>query len=163
MTYVQIDVQFPDNRHIEGLSDAAFRLHVSAICYCGANLTDGFVADHRVSRLVPKYRKQAVEELLGSGRWSRAVGGYLIHDYLKHQRSKAQIEKELESAKKRAHDWRTRERTAPRTGVRTAKRSGTSTADEAAKQASDADVQRCDEHGAAHPCSGCAADRKAAS
>lgn len=159
MTYVQVDVTFPDNRHIEGLSDAAFRLHVSGICYCGANLTDGFIADHRVQRLVPRFRKSALSELADSGRWVRGVGGWLIHDYLKHQRSKAQVEKELEAAKKRAHEWRTKERAASRTGARSSGRTGTSRADEAAKQASDA--PRCSEHGHALPCIGCAADLKA--
>lgn len=157
MTYVQIEDCFPDNPHIDRLSDAAFRLHVAGICHCGKHLTDGFVADDRVQRLVPKFRKAALGELLDSGRWVRAVGGYLIHDYLKHQRSKAQVEAEKEAAKKRAHEWRTRERT---NGKRTGARTRTTNASDAAKQASD-DAQLCDEHQQRHPCIGCAADRKA--
>ena len=41
--WVKLNDQAPNDPDIDALSDGAFRLWVTAICYCQAQLTDGYV------------------------------------------------------------------------------------------------------------------------
>ena len=41
MTWLRIDDAMVDHPKIIGLSDGAFRLHITALCYCARHLTDG--------------------------------------------------------------------------------------------------------------------------
>lgn len=107
MPWVRFDDQFPIHRRIAGLSDGAFRLHVAAICWCARNLTDGYVASvdvEHVSRSRRPWRQ--VDELVGAGTWHVVDGGWLIHDYLEYQPSKAQVEQERKGRAERQARWR---------------------------------------------------------
>ena len=44
MSWAKLDDRFPDNKKVAGLSNSAFRLHVTALCYAADQLTDGFLA-----------------------------------------------------------------------------------------------------------------------
>ena len=87
MPWVKLDDAFPEHQKVDGLSDGAFRLHVAALCHAGRNLTDGFIGSERVSRLVPRFRKQHVAELVASCLWHDTEGGWVIHDYLAYNPS----------------------------------------------------------------------------
>ena len=41
MTWVKVDDALPEHPKVARLSDAAFRVHISALCYSARNLTDG--------------------------------------------------------------------------------------------------------------------------
>lgn len=89
MTWVKIDDGFPDHPKVVGLSDEAFRLYITSLCYAGKYLTDGFVPSIVAARMT---RNDCVEELLDAQLWYECdSGGYQIHDYLKHQSSKEQV------------------------------------------------------------------------
>lgn len=45
MAWVRVEVSFPRNPKVHPLSDAAFRLHVAALCWCAEHLTDGVVME----------------------------------------------------------------------------------------------------------------------
>ena len=96
MTWAKLDDGFPEHPKVIGLSDAAFRTHVAAICYAARNLTDGHIpaaALLAVSRGKPK----AVAELHAAGVWHENGGeGYIIHDYLEYNPSKERVERERE-------------------------------------------------------------------
>ena len=40
MPWAKFDDRYPWHRKVRGLSDAAFRMDVSAVCWCAENLTD---------------------------------------------------------------------------------------------------------------------------
>lgn len=88
--YVQIEDDMPWNAKIRMVSPAARWAYVASICYCGHNLTDGFVAAQALS-LVDGTRKTAAE-LVEAGLWEKADGGFVVHDYLKHNRSRAKVD-----------------------------------------------------------------------
>jgi 5-methylcytosine-specific restriction endonuclease McrA len=97
MSWVRFDDQFPIHRRIESLSDPAFRLHVSAICWCARNLTDGRVSLEDLDSAVPKTMKRPekfVTELVRRGAWIKHPWGWEIHDYLEYQFSKEKVLKE---------------------------------------------------------------------
>lgn len=101
-TYVRLRDAFPDDDKVSGLSDGAFRLYVTALCYASRNLTDGFVPRTMIKRFGSTMNRAG--ELLESGLWKHPDGrvdGWMIHNYLKHQRSKAHVE-ELSALKKEA-------------------------------------------------------------
>lgn len=100
MPWANLDDQFPKHPKVLPISDAAFRLHVSGICYCAQYETDGLLDADAVSLLVPRYKTKTLEELLTRGLWQPHSKGYEIHDYLEWNRSKSQIEAERERKRK---------------------------------------------------------------
>lgn len=133
MPWVRFDDQFASHRKVTRLSDAAFRLHVSAVFWCARNLTDGAVPEVDVENVCARVRspQKFVTELVRQGLWhetgavcdspdcpahpdnagSNAVTangetGWLIHDYLEYQPSKARVERERESNASRQKRWR---------------------------------------------------------
>jgi len=100
MPWANLDDQFPKHPKVVRLSDAAFRLHVSGICYCAQFATNGVIDGEVVSLLVPRFRKATLDELLTKGQWLTHPDGYEIHDYLQWNRSREQIEAERERKSK---------------------------------------------------------------
>lgn len=86
--FVRLHILFPRHPKVAALSDAAFRAQVSALCYCQEAETDGFVVE-QVAASFAKPRVTA--ELVRAGIWEEADGGWLIHDYLEWNDSKAEI------------------------------------------------------------------------
>lgn len=87
--YIRIDVLLPEHPKTDGLSDKAFRTLVELWCYCGRNRTDGYVAE---SRWQTFGSKAARDQLIERGFAELEPGGYLMHDYTGHQRSRAEID-----------------------------------------------------------------------
>lgn len=87
MPYLNIDDRFADHPKVDALSDGAFRLHVSGLCYCAANTTDGVIPAGRVQRLSRTFKSAHLAELLRAGIWHKHPEGYEIHDYLDWNRS----------------------------------------------------------------------------
>ncbi len=111
MTWVTFDDGFPDHRKVAGLSDAAFRLHVAGICHCARHLTDGLIDAEEVPRLVRRYRRGALSELVDRGLWV-AVGdraAYAIHDFLDWNLSRDRVIRRREAAARRKAAERGRE------------------------------------------------------
>lgn len=102
MPWANVDENFPEHPKVDGLSDLAFRLHVSGICYCARHLTDGLIPADKVPRLVPRFRKAALQELVDKGiwYWHESIETYEVHDYLDWNRSRAQVEAERERKSK---------------------------------------------------------------
>ena len=89
MSWVRLDDQFADHPKVVGLSSDAFRLHVSAMCYCAAQLTDGRVTALLTRRLTWFVTDTAAvtNELVTAGLWEQDGDDYLIHDYLEYNPS----------------------------------------------------------------------------
>jgi len=100
MAWIKLDHNVPRHPKIAGLSDRAFRWWIAGLCYASEFLTDGALPNVFIAT-VPR---KAWEELIGADLWYvDDVGRLLIHDYLKHQTSKATIELE----RRRNRDRRT--------------------------------------------------------
>lgn len=92
MTWVRIDDQMPDHPKVAGLTSDAFRLHITGLCYASRHLTDGDIPRAMIDRWGVRHADRAAHELCSAGLWVEIPTGWRIHDYLEHQRSKAQVE-----------------------------------------------------------------------
>ena len=121
MPWVRFDDQFPIHRKVAGLSDAAFRLHVSAIFWCARNLMDGYVPREDLDDVCARVRTPArfAAECVRRRAWHEAPepcdspkcpppvdsDGWRIHDYLEYQPSAEQVRLEREAKAKRQQRW----------------------------------------------------------
>ncbi|MES9522414.1 hypothetical protein [Streptomyces capoamus] len=114
MPWVKLDDRFPSHRKIALLSDRAFRLHVSAICWCAENLTDGRITDRELA-LVAKIRgvKATAKALEDAGLWDRIEDGWEIHDYLDYNPSREQVIAERKKNAERQERFRKRKNGKP--------------------------------------------------
>lgn len=125
MPWVRFDDQFPIHRKVDGLSDAAYRLHTSAIFWCARNLTDGFVSREDLDGVTARVRtpERFASECVKRGTWHEAgtpcasekcppapdgETGWVIHDYWEYQPSKEQVLHDREKAAERQANWRAR-------------------------------------------------------
>lgn len=121
MPWVRLDDRFPSHRKVALLSDRAFRLYVSALCWCSENLTEGTILDRELT-VITRIRglKAAATDLEKAGLWDRIEGGWQVHDYLEYNpdRAKVQAEREANAARQKAfRDRKKAEREAQRNGV----------------------------------------------
>lgn len=109
MPWVRLDDRFPSHRKVALLSDRAFRLHISAICWCAENLTDGRIADRELP-LVAHVRniKATAKQLEEAGVWDRTDDGWVIHDYLDYNPSREQVLAERKKNAERQEKFRRR-------------------------------------------------------
>lgn len=111
MSWVRMDDNFSDSPKISGLSDAAFRLQVAAICYCNRQLSDGFIEAAEVPRLVRTFRRAALAELVQKGIWlevriGETVAAYTLHDFLEWNEPREVVQARRDRAKDRANKSR---------------------------------------------------------
>ncbi|MEV5538508.1 hypothetical protein AB0L13_16755 [Saccharopolyspora shandongensis] len=111
--FVRITVDLPTHPKLAELDDmpAAGWLYVVGVCYAGQHLTDGELPRAAVIRMAGSDRDTAAE-LVAVGMWHEhghdcdrcpqpsAPGRVVVHDYLTHQRSKADAEAKREAARK---------------------------------------------------------------
>jgi len=125
MPWVRFDDQFPINRKVAGLSDAAYRLHSEALFWCARNLTDGYVAEDDLPYIRPwlgnpaQYAAECVQrrvwhmtsELCPSQYCPAPVTegpGWVIHDYWEYQPSRAKVLQRRADVAARQARWRQR-------------------------------------------------------
>ncbi|MGH3094587.1 MAG: hypothetical protein ACRDMV_01135 [Streptosporangiales bacterium] len=80
MPWVRFDDQFPTNRTVDRLSNAAFRLHVMALCWSARHSHDGVVPTGGLADAAPQTRRRSslATELVDAGLWERTHDGYKI-------------------------------------------------------------------------------------
>lgn len=89
LTFVKLLDEFPGHPKIVGLSDAAFRAYIEALCYCSRYLTDGAIPEPAARRFASA---RSISELVSVGLLDRHSGSVHIHDYLEHQTSREHVE-----------------------------------------------------------------------
>lgn len=111
MPWVRLDDRFPSHRKVALLSDRAFRLYVSALCWSSENLTEGLIRDRELA-VVTRVRgaKTAAKELEEAQLWDRIAGGWQIHDFLEYNPDRAKVKAEREANAARQQAWRDRKR-----------------------------------------------------
>jgi hypothetical protein len=102
-TYVRLHDGLPDHPKIAEVGGEAAWLYVSGLCYCSRQLTDGMIPARMVARLTDLSKSEALaSRLLEANLWHPAshdckdcpqgIGDvYVVHDYLDHQRSAAEV------------------------------------------------------------------------
>ena len=122
MPWVRFDDQFTIHRKVDGLSDAAFRLHASAIFWSARNLTDGFVSQDELGGVTARVRtpERFAAECVRREVWHDARAdcpsekcpgpvdndGWVIHNYWQYQPSKEQVKRDREASARRQANWR---------------------------------------------------------
>lgn len=107
---LHFDDQFPSFREVDGLSDTAFRLHVTAFFWIRTNRTDGLIRTEDLALVCARVRasERFAAECVRRGAWHDArhdcgsehclgpvdVDGYVVHDYLKENPSRVELEAE---------------------------------------------------------------------
>src|SRR5688500_15573898 len=103
MGWIKLDDNFFSNRKIISLSKEAKLLHLAGLCYAGANLSDGVVPLGALRMIAAQASVTApqklIVELKKAGLWRDHETGYIIHDYLKHNTSLAEVEAKREAAR----------------------------------------------------------------
>lgn len=84
MTWFKVDDSFHSHPKVLATNPAALGLWVVAGSWCSANLTDGFVPDHVLHRLIPGSTELA-RTLVAEGLWKRTKGGHRFHDWRVYQ------------------------------------------------------------------------------
>ncbi|MFE7954421.1 hypothetical protein [Streptomyces sp. NPDC057413] len=112
MPWARFDDRFPSNRKVRLLSDGAFRLYVSAICWSAENLTDGVIKTAEL-RLVADVRasRTRAKELVEAGLFEVVEGvGWKIHDYHEYNPTAEQVRADRAAKAARQQRWRDRKR-----------------------------------------------------
>lgn len=105
MTWFKVDDTFHSHPKVLAAEPAALGLWVIAGAWCSANLTDGFVPDHALPRLLPGSDELA-RNLVTAGLWRRAKGGYRFHDWNSYNPSSETVKAERDAARNRMRDLR---------------------------------------------------------
>lgn len=107
MPWVRYDDGFYDHPKVVALGrdlPLGVTLLVFGSCYASRHLTDGFIPDGQVARLVARPQPEidrVVKRLIELDLWTRVQGGYAIHDYLVYNPSRAHVLSERQAAKER--------------------------------------------------------------
>ena len=103
--WTKIDDGFPDHPKIVKVGPLGLALQIRAFCYCGRFLTDGFLpaeviqslviglgdpAEHPAGRLDPAGPGWTAI-MMKVGLWEKVEGGFLVHDYLEYNPSRAEV------------------------------------------------------------------------
>lgn len=114
MTWVKLTDGFPEDPRIEHLSDRAFRFHVTALCYCARNLTDGYLTPKAatLTALVAGYKKPdvLVDELVTAGLWTKNGEGWWIPKFLDYNQSAEEVREARAKARQRMRDKRNQDK-----------------------------------------------------
>jgi hypothetical protein len=95
MTWVRIDDGFPNHPKIIGLSDGAFRLYITALCYSNAYLTDGIIPINTVKKLS---NSRHISALVEANLWEICGDDIKILGYDEYQFTKEKVETERKKA-----------------------------------------------------------------
>lgn len=118
MTYTKLhDSLWGDPKWMQASTEAR-ALWVTALSWCGDQLTDGQVPEF----MLPMFRASVkdAEELVRVGLWEPLEGhGWVFHDWSDHQRTRAQVEAEREAGRARQAAHRKQRQNPTSNGVTT--------------------------------------------
>ena len=118
MTWVRFDDLFPIHRKVGPLDDATFRLLVEAVFWCSRSLTDGRIRVDELDSISRRANRTRAAKLVERGLWHSAgtlcesehcpapgPDGWVIHDYLQYQPSRAKVVAEQQAKAERQKRW----------------------------------------------------------
>lgn len=89
MTWVRLEDGFADHPKIVAVGPEGMALYVAGLCYSNRYLTDGFIPQAQVPKLIGT--QEPTSKLVKQGLWEIVEGGYQIHDYDEYQPSRDDI------------------------------------------------------------------------
>jgi len=87
MTWIKLDDKFHRNAKVLAMSDAAHRVYVDALSYCGdVEEPNGYLSEEQARSFLKSRGKptKVISELVELNAWEAVQGGYLIHDFEKY-------------------------------------------------------------------------------
>ena len=103
MSWYRLEGGLPQHAKYAPLSDAAFRLAITAGCWCADKMTDGRIPKQMVRALTraPSGRRldSKIQELLAARIWEDGGDLYFVHDFLDWNMSREQWMVKVSSAK----------------------------------------------------------------
>lgn len=109
MTWFKVDDSFHAHPKVLAVDAGALGLWVIAGSWCSANLTDGFVPNHVLPRILPDSAGHA-ETLVAAGLWARERTGYRFHDWHDFQPTAEEVNEERRAARDRMRALRAKRR-----------------------------------------------------
>lgn len=121
-----MDDNYPDHPKVEALSDAAYRLHGSAMFYAARFRLDGYLTTGQMQarrRWSAKTQRELIAVRLLHEPGSLCESGdcppddgqrYRLHDFFQWNKSREWWDEEREKAAKRKADWKARQMEAER-------------------------------------------------
>jgi hypothetical protein len=95
MVWARLDDSAFTHRKFLRLAPAAIGLWAMGLSYCGRELTDGFIPTEQVTRLIkcsPRVGRVLSRSLVEVRLWEPVEGGYMVHDWLDWNPSRAAVE-----------------------------------------------------------------------
>ncbi len=99
MAWARIDDAMPDHPKVLSAGALAELVEYRAICYANRYLTDGFIPFGALDRLIGGLERifdgpheELATRLVRAGLWKRVRGGWRIHDFLKYNLSRKEVE-----------------------------------------------------------------------
>lgn len=111
--WVKLDVDYFTNPKIAIAGREGRDLHLVSICWVGRHLTDGFIPSEVVTdlaHLASTNRTRAVAHAVNAGLWLPTDDGYVLHDFVTMNGTRADVEKEREQWRERQRRYRGRQR-----------------------------------------------------
>jgi hypothetical protein len=95
MAWAKLDDGFHAHPKVMQAGLAATGLHVLAISYCSRYLTDGHVSAEFVRQVASRNASKLVSKLVEAGLWEvrdeKPDSGWIVHDYLDYNPSRAEV------------------------------------------------------------------------
>ena len=110
MGWVRIDDNFSDHPKVIGLSDKAFRLFITGLCYSNRQLTDGLLPYQIVMAWVGDDPNKPSDELEDQNLWERVDKGFLIRSYTEYQPTREKVNEKRDRAKSRLKRYRDKQK-----------------------------------------------------
>jgi len=106
MGWVRLDDNFADHPKIIALSDTAFRLFITGLCYSNRQLTDGLIPYQIVNAWVGDDPTKPSDELEDQNLWERFDKGFAIRSYTEYQPTREKVNKKRDEARDRLKRYR---------------------------------------------------------
>jgi len=98
--YIAVEVDYFDHPKVLAVGERLSFRNLKAQAWCHKHRTDGFLP--REAGLSITYSQKAAGELVAAGLWEVCDGGWRIHDYLEHQPSSADLDRQSAAGKRGA-------------------------------------------------------------
>lgn len=139
MTWFKVDDSLHSHPKVLATEPAAMGLWVIAGSWSSDNLTEGFVPDHVLPRLLPDSSKLA-RALVAAGLWRRVQGGYAFHDWTDYNPTAAQVRKDRAANAERQARFRAAQRNSVSNAVTNSSSNGVTNASPSRPVPSQVDV-----------------------
>jgi hypothetical protein len=91
MAYLKVECSVARNKKFVKAGPAPSWLWICGLAYCQEGLTDGFIPKEALPYLGVKNASQLADHLVKAGLWIAADEGWMVNDYLEHNRSAADV------------------------------------------------------------------------